>query len=67
MRSVAVDFENPRVKDIKVRLAEGKIGGEMHQFITDLYPICRSLTGNGVRETLHLIGQHIPLTITRGG
>jgi aminopeptidase-like protein len=64
MRSVAVDSENPRVKDIKVRLAEGKFGGEMHQFITDLYPICRSLTGNGVRETLHLIGRHIPLTIT---
>jgi aminopeptidase-like protein len=64
MRSVAVDSENPRVKDIMVRLAEGKFGGEMHQFITDLYPICRSLTGNGVRETLHLIGRHIPLTIT---
>ena len=64
MRSVAVNSENPRVNDMKVRVAEGKIGGEMHEFITDLYPICRSLTGNGVRETLHRIGRHIPLTIS---
>jgi aminopeptidase-like protein len=35
----------------------------MHQFITDLYPICRSITGDGVRETLRRIAKHIPLTI----
>ena len=35
----------------------------MHQLITELYPICRSITGDGVRETLRQIGQHIPLTI----
>lgn len=33
----------------------------MHQFTTELYPICRSITGNGVRESLGLIGQYIPL------
>jgi aminopeptidase-like protein len=35
----------------------------MREFITELYPICRSLTGNGVRETLGLVGKHIPLMI----
>ncbi|MCA9422526.1 MAG: DUF4910 domain-containing protein, partial [Nitrospira sp.] len=35
----------------------------MHRLIADLYPICRSITGNGVRETLHLIGKHIPVEI----
>lgn len=26
-----------------------------------LYPICRSITGNGVRETLRILQEHIPL------
>jgi aminopeptidase-like protein len=34
----------------------------MYRLITELYPICRSITGNGVRETLRGIGKLIPLT-----
>ena len=32
-------------------------------FAAELYPICRSITGNGVRDTLRLIGKRIPLTV----
>ena len=39
------------------------VGGEMHRFIAELYPICRSITGNGLRTTLGLIKQHIPLAM----
>src|SRR5207249_2852842 len=28
-----------------------------------LYPLCRSITGDGVRATLDIIGEHIPLTV----
>ena len=35
----------------------------MYQLIADLYPICRSITGNGLRATLNLLKQHIPLEI----
>lgn len=35
-------------------------GLEMHRWATDLFPICRSLTGNGVRETLAYIGRIVP-------
>jgi aminopeptidase-like protein len=38
-----------------------EIGRELHQFATKLYPVCRSITGNGVRETLALIGERVPL------
>ena len=31
--------------------------------MADLFPICRSITGNGVRETLALLGDHIPLEV----
>jgi aminopeptidase-like protein len=39
-------------------------GDELHGLITELYPICRSLTGEGVRETLEIIGRDVPLEIT---
>ncbi len=33
------------------------------QLIVELYPLCRSITGNGVRETLKRIRNYIPLTL----
>ena len=36
---------------------------ELHALIAELYPICRSITGNGVRETLSLLQRLIPLTV----
>ena len=35
-------------------------GGLMHDFASELFPICRSITGNGVRETLNIIAKQIP-------
>jgi aminopeptidase-like protein len=40
-----------------------EVGREMHNFISELYPICRSITGNGVRQTLSLINKRMPLEI----
>lgn len=40
-----------------------QLGLEMRQLISDLYPICRSITGDGVRKTLHILQQYIPLEI----
>jgi aminopeptidase-like protein len=42
---------------------ENGIGQEMHDLIKRLYPICRSITGNGVRETLNIIKEHVPINI----
>jgi aminopeptidase-like protein len=39
-------------------------GKELHAFAADLYPICRSITGDGIRQTLESIGRRIPLRIT---
>jgi aminopeptidase-like protein len=35
----------------------------MHRFIAELFPICRSITGEGLRETLRRIQARIPLTL----
>lgn len=39
------------------------VGGELHRFAAELYPLCRSITGNGVRQTLEMIKERIPLQI----
>jgi len=36
---------------------------EIYNLIRELYPICRSITGNGVMNTLNIINKHIPLNI----
>ncbi len=36
---------------------------EMDDLIRELYPICRSITGNGIRQTLQIIQSKIPLLV----
>src|SRR5688500_17126896 len=50
------------MRDLRLDLGAG-VGPEMHRFVEELYPICRSITGNGLRETLHRIGKRIPIEI----
>jgi aminopeptidase-like protein len=38
-------------------------GAEMHALVERLYPLCRSITGNGVRRTLEIVSEYIPLRI----
>jgi len=38
-------------------------GEEMFRLITELFPICRSITGNGVRQTLRILQERIPLQV----
>jgi aminopeptidase-like protein len=40
-----------------------EIGRELHRFAAELYPICRSITGDGIRRTLGLIQKRIPLQL----
>jgi aminopeptidase-like protein len=39
------------------------IGVELHRLIADLYPICRSITGEGLRETLRALERLVSLTL----
>lgn len=44
-------------------VAGTSLGMQMHALASKMYPICRSITGNGVRETLGILKEHIPLEI----
>ncbi|MGH8132134.1 MAG: DUF4910 domain-containing protein, partial [Steroidobacteraceae bacterium] len=39
------------------------VGQRLHGFAAQLYPICRSITGEGVRRTLGLIRARVPLVV----
>ncbi len=43
--------------------APSGVGDRLRAFMHDLFPICRSITGAGVRQTLAAVGARIPLEI----
>src|SRR5437667_10525130 len=42
------------------------VGPEMHALIGELFPICRSITGDGLRQTLRLLQQRVPMDLVEG-
>lgn len=50
-------------KDKPTDATRGADGQGMYDLIAALYPICRSITGDGFRETLRIVGRHIPLAV----
>ncbi len=47
----------------EIKLEFPSISSEMEKLLKELYPICRSITGNGVRETLRLIQKYISIKV----
>jgi aminopeptidase-like protein len=47
------------------RLPAGEEAGlEIHELMRELFPLCRSLTGPGVRRTLEILAEKVPLEVT---
>ena len=46
-----------------VKREHSGLGQAMHRLVTELYPICRSITGSGLRETLRIVSRTIPLQL----
>ena len=46
------------------RLLGSGSGSSMYELARDLYPICRSITGDGVRDTLARVAAQLPLEIS---
>ena len=51
------------LSDCRDRLGVEMLGKAMHDLCTELYPMCRSITGGGVRETLAAVGAQVPVQI----
>lgn len=39
------------------------LGAGMHALVRRLYPLCRSITGDGMRDTLKIVGEHLDLRV----
>lgn len=53
----------PATSDILKTLLGHGSGAAMYDLVGELYPLCRSISGDGVRSTLARLGQEIPLEI----
>lgn len=51
------------IATLRGQLDTAAVGREMHALVAELYPICRSITGHGVRATLDRIRRIIPITV----
>src|SRR5215471_8774561 len=49
--------------DLGERLLTEKIGKEIFALAARIFPICRSITGDGVRQTLREVAAHIALEV----
>jgi aminopeptidase-like protein len=52
------------LKEAIIECNREDLGRELHGFARELFPICRSITGDGLRQTLSAIGKRIALKIT---
>jgi aminopeptidase-like protein len=51
------------IDQLKAGLNIKDAGQDMYKLMSELYPICRSITGEGLRQTLKIIGRHIPIVV----
>jgi aminopeptidase-like protein len=52
-----------RLSELAARLDAGAAAANMLGMIEELYPICRSITGNGLRETLRAVQRRVPIEL----
>jgi len=51
------------IGEVRSSLEGETLGRQLYDCVADLYPICRSITGDGVRETLRRLQRLTPLTV----
>jgi aminopeptidase-like protein len=51
------------IGELRASLGAEPVGQKLYDCVADLYPICRSITGDGVRETLRRLQAVTPLTV----
>jgi aminopeptidase-like protein len=49
--------------ELVAKLDAEALGRQLYECVEELFPICRSITGDGVRETLRRLQRHVPLTV----
>lgn len=51
------------ITNLRSRLNYTEIGRQMYDLAAELFPICRSITGEGLRQTLRIVQRVVPIEI----
>ncbi len=51
------------ISELQGRIDPAQVGRDMYGLVEELYPICRSITGEGFRQTMNRLRQEIPLAV----
>ena len=51
------------IEELQQLINTKEVGDQLHELIVELYPLCRSLTGGGVRNTLSILQRLVPLHV----
>ena len=61
--SPAMIRESRKLREVVAAFNPERAGAAAYSIIEELYPICRSITGDGVRESLQLLQETVPLNV----
>lgn len=64
MGSAAVTRDRSHIWEIAERVDLARVGADAYAMVEVLYPICRSITGDGLRRSLQILRELIPLQIS---
>jgi aminopeptidase-like protein len=59
---MAIDLTSPATEEQRLR-APAENAEDLYALVERLYPICRSITGEGVRQTLRILAEYVPLAV----
>ena len=62
-RDVPRDGAADPIRQLLDGLDPQSVGAEMHALVRELFPICRSITGEGLRESLRILKRVTPLVL----
>ena len=58
-----MDLHVRRLSNLRNLVDAESTGGDLIELMRELFPICRSITGDGLRQSLAKVGELLPLTI----
>jgi aminopeptidase-like protein len=64
MSSQAIPIQSTDFAALRAGLDSSAVGRDIFALMRELYPICRSITGNGFRQTLARLKKEIPINVT---